>query len=104
LAHWAIDGRVRLLLDGHSARAAGGGRSVTRDFEVLPIGTKDRLEALEAYARQASYAFSGLVNNASELMTLVADLRLADPIPCAARIESRIMNARRRYSPTGGKR
>jgi hypothetical protein len=72
------------------------------DFEVLPIGTKARLEALEAYARESSGALASLVNHAPELMTIVAGEKLADPLFCAARIETKIRNARRRYQPGGG--
>lgn len=75
---------------------------MTNDFEVLPIGTKARLEALEAYALKASGILAGLVGNAPELMTIVAGERLADPLFCGARIETRIRNAGRRYSPVRG--
>lgn len=82
------------------------------DFEVMPIGTKERLAeieataerlgALETYARQASDVLAQLVGNNPQLMTVVAGERLAHPIMCAARIEGRIRNAGRRYRPFAG--
>lgn len=71
------------------------------DFEVHPIGTKERVEALEAYARKSSGVLASLVNHAPELMTIVAGEKLADPLFCAARIETKLRNARRRYHPGG---
>lgn len=72
------------------------------DFEVLPIGTKERLTALEAYAREASSLLMGLVGHKPEFMTIVAGEQLADPLFCAARIEGRLRNAGRRFR-AGGK-
>ena len=71
------------------------------DFEVMPIGTKARLEALETYAREVSSLVMGLVGNKPEFMTIVAGEQLADPLFCAARIEGRIHGARRRYRGPG---
>lgn len=73
------------------------------DFEVLPVGTRARLEALESYALKASGALLSLAGDAPELMTMVAGQSVADPLFCAARIEGKIRNARQRYRHGGGK-
>jgi hypothetical protein len=72
------------------------------DFEALPIGTKERLAALEAYALKTSGVLANLVGNRPEFMTVVAGQRLADPLFCGARIDARIRNAGRRYRPAKG--
>jgi hypothetical protein len=91
---------VRILLDRASARGDQRGPAMS-DFEAMPIGTRERLEALQAYALKTSGVLAGLVGNAPELMTVVAGERLADPLFCGARIEARIRNAGRRYAGPG---
>lgn len=63
----------------------------------------DELEQLRTYARQASEALGRMATGGRyELPTIeVAGEHYADPLFCAARVETRIRNAGRRYSPIG---
>jgi endonuclease YncB( thermonuclease family) len=74
------------------------------DFEVMPIGTTARLEALEAYARKASDALArlGAGGRYDVPMQPIGEDRYADPLFCEARVETRLRNARGRFSSFGG--
>lgn len=74
---------------------------MTGDFETLPAGTAARLVALESYARKASIELARMAGGGSELFTRIGDDFFADPVLCAARVESKLMNARRRYRGPG---
>jgi hypothetical protein len=91
-----------LLRHGDSARRREL-RSVSDDFEALPIGTKERLEQLEAYARKASAALTrmGAGGRYDVPSLLIGGQHLADVTFCEARVETRIRNAGRRRSPGG---
>lgn len=70
------------------------------DTGILTIGTKERIEALEAYARKASAALERMGDGGRYEVPMidVAGLQLADPIFCAARVETKLRNARMRRS------
>ena len=71
------------------------------DFETMPVGSRERLEALEAYARKAGDALARMAAGGRyEMGTVyVAGEHFPDPLFCEARVETRIRNASLRRGP-----
>lgn len=97
---------MRLLFDSPSdrARPTVGVLFVSGDFEardLTPMQTLKLLEELHAYARKASAALAEMAGEGrfDVQMIEIDGERFANPLFCSARVETRIRNARRRYSP-----